>query len=75
MSSEANSRLMWLMMMPMTKMATKTSSQQSPDQVVYLYTVAQEAGLWYVALAAPSAEAGEFEPLAKQIVGTVQFPK
>jgi hypothetical protein len=59
----------------MTKMTTKTSSQQAPDQVVYLYTVAQEAGLWYVALAAPSAQAGEFEPLAKQIVGTVQFPK
>lgn len=59
----------------MTKMATKTSSQQAPDQVVYLYTVAQEGGLWYVALAAPSAQAGEFEPLAKQIVGTVQFPK
>ena len=59
----------------MTKMTTKTSSQQAPDQTVYLYTVAQEAGLWYVALAAPSAQAAEFEPLAKQIVGTVQFPK
>lgn len=59
----------------MTKLTTKTSSQQAADQVVYLYTVVQEGGLWYVALAAPSTQAAAFEPLAKQIVGTVQFPK
>lgn len=39
-----------------------------------LCTVAQAAGLRYIALAGASAQAGEFEPLARQFVGTVQFP-
>ena len=40
----------------------QTSSQQEPDQVVYLYTVAREAGLWYVVLAAPPSRLGGFGP-------------
>jgi hypothetical protein len=58
-----------------TRMTTKTSSQQDGDQVVYLYTVAQEAGLWYAALAAPAARAAELDPVFKQMVATVQFAK
>jgi Zn-dependent protease with chaperone function len=57
----------------LTRLTTKTSSQQAPDQVIYLYTVAREAGLWYVALAAPTAQAGEIEPVFKQMIETVQF--
>ena len=55
----------------LTKITTKTSSQQ--DQVVDLYTVAQEAGLWYVVLAAPASQAGESAPVFKQMIETVQF--
>jgi beta-barrel assembly-enhancing protease len=59
----------------MTRITTKTSSQQEPDQVVFLYTVARDAGLWYAALATPSARAGQFEPVFQQMVKTVEFPK
>ena len=45
-----------------------------PDQTVYLYTVAQEAGLWYLVLAAPSSRLYEFDPTFRQMIGTVQFP-
>jgi hypothetical protein len=58
----------------MTQLTTKTSSEQQPDQVVLLYTVAREAGLWYVALAAPTSLASQFDPVFKQMVATVQFP-
>jgi hypothetical protein len=57
-----------------TKMNTKTSSQQDPDQTILLYTVAREAGLWYVVFAAPPSQLGEFEPQFRQMIGTVQFP-
>jgi hypothetical protein len=58
----------------LTRMTTKTSSQQEPEQVVYLYTVARDAGLWYAVLGAPTARLGEFDPVFKQMVATVQFP-
>ena len=58
----------------MTRITTKTSSQEDPNQVVYLYTVAREAGLWYVVLAAPSSLASQSDPIFKQMVATVQFP-
>jgi Zn-dependent protease with chaperone function len=58
----------------MTKLTTKTSSQSEPDQVVYLYTVARDAGLWYLVLAAPASRTGESDPIFKQMVATVQFP-
>jgi len=57
-----------------TRLTTKTSSQQEPDQVVYLYTVAREAGLWYVVLAASPSRLGDFDPVFKQMIATVQFP-
>ncbi|MBZ5585380.1 MAG: M48 family metalloprotease [Acidobacteriia bacterium] len=57
-----------------TRMTTRTSLQQEPDQVIYLYTVARAAGLWYVALAAQPSRLGDFEPVFGQMIGTVQFP-
>jgi Zn-dependent protease with chaperone function len=59
----------------MTRVTTKTSFQQDPDQVAYLYTVAREGGLWYLVLAAPSSRVHDFDPVLKQIVATVQFAK
>ena len=49
----------------MTKLTTKTSAQQ--DQVIYLYTVAREAGLWYLVLAAAPSQLGEFDPVFRQM--------
>jgi hypothetical protein len=57
----------------LTKLRTKTSYQQDPDQVVYLYTVAREEGLFNLALAAPQSSFGSAEPVFQQIVRTVQF--
>jgi beta-barrel assembly-enhancing protease len=58
----------------MTKLSTKTSQQQEPDQTIYLYTVARDAGLWYVVLAAPPSRLNELDPLFTQMIATVQFP-
>ena len=57
-----------------TRLTTKTSYQQDREQVIFLYTVAREAGLWHMVLAAPKSTLANFEPIAKQIVPTVQFP-
>ena len=59
----------------MTRLTTRTSLQQDPEQVVYLHTVAREAGLWYLVLAAPPSRLSEAEPLFKQIAATVEFAK
>jgi Zn-dependent protease with chaperone function len=56
----------------MTRLTTKTSAQQ--DQIVYLYTVPREAGLWYMVLAAAPAQLSEFDPLFRQMEQTVGFP-
>jgi Zn-dependent protease with chaperone function len=55
-----------------TRLTTRTSSGQ--EQTVQLYTVAREAGLWYVALAAPAPSFAEYEPVFRQMADTVQFP-
>jgi hypothetical protein len=57
-----------------TKLTTKTSLQQDPNQVVYLYTVAREAGLWYLVLATQPSKLGELDPVFKQIAASVQYP-
>jgi hypothetical protein len=57
-----------------TRIDTKTSLAQEPDQVVYLYTVVRDAGLWYAALAAPPSRLDEIDPIFKQMIRTVQFP-
>lgn len=58
----------------MTKLNTRTSLQQEPEQVIYLYTVASQAGLWYVVMAAQPSRTSEFDPVFRQMIGTVQFP-
>ena len=55
-----------------TKLTTRTSDQK--DQVIYLYTVARDAGLWYVAMAAAPAQLGEFESVFGQMEQSVAFP-
>jgi Zn-dependent protease with chaperone function len=57
-----------------TKLTTRTSFQDDPNQVVYLYTVSREEGLWNLALAAPQSKWNAAEPILKQIANTVQFP-
>lgn len=57
-----------------TRLTTKTSLQQEPDQVVYLYTVAREAGLWYVVAAAQPSKLGQLDPIFNQMIASVQFP-
>jgi hypothetical protein len=56
-----------------TKLTTKTSVQQDPNQVVYLYTVQRDAGLWYAAAAAQSSKLNDFDPIFKQMIDTLQF--
>ena len=57
-----------------TRLTTRTSYAQDPEQVVQLYTVAREAGLWHLVLAVPNSRMADFEPLFRQVVSTVQFP-
>jgi Zn-dependent protease with chaperone function len=57
-----------------TRLTTKTSVQQDPDQVVYLYTVARESGLGYTVLAGQASKMTELEPTFKQMIESVQFP-
>ena len=58
----------------LTKLTTRTSLQQEPEQVISLYTVARQGGLWYVVMAAQPSRTSEFDPLFRQMIGTVQFP-
>jgi hypothetical protein len=58
----------------MTKLETKTSLQQEPQQIVYLYTVGRDAGLWYLVQVAQPSKLGEVDPIFKQMTATVQFP-
>ena len=55
-----------------TRLTTKTSNQT--DQVVYLYTVPREAGLWYLVLAAAPSQLSEFDPVFNQMAQSVTFP-
>ncbi len=56
----------------LTKLTAKTSSQQ--EQSIQLYTVIRDAGLWYMALAAPVSTAADYEPTLRQIAQSVEFP-
>jgi hypothetical protein len=55
-----------------TKLTTKTSAQT--DQVIYLYTVPREAGLWYLVMAAAPSQLAEFDPVFRQMEQSVLFP-
>ena len=57
-----------------TRLRTRTSNQQDPEQDVYLYTVARVEGLWNLALAAPSSQVRQYEPVFREIARTVAFP-
>ena len=57
-----------------TRITTKTSQQQEPDQVVYLYSIVRAEGLWYMAQAEQPSKQGELEPVFKQMIDTLQFP-
>ena len=57
-----------------TTLRTRTSYQQDPEQVVYLYTVARDAGLWNLALAAPPSNLQQAETIFQQMAQTVVFP-
>jgi Zn-dependent protease with chaperone function len=57
-----------------TKLTTKTSLQQESDQVVYLYTVPRQAGLWYLVLATQPSTLSQFDSVVQQMVGSMQFP-
>jgi len=57
----------------LTRITTRTSSQQEPEQIIYLYTVAREAGLWYLVQATPPSLQAELDPIFKQMIATVQF--
>jgi Zn-dependent protease with chaperone function len=56
----------------LTKLITKTSAQM--DQIIYLYTVPREAGLWYLVVAAGPSQLAEFDPLFHQMEQSVLFP-
>ena len=57
-----------------TRLTTKTSLQAEPEQVVYLYTVPRQAGLWYAVLAAQPSKLSDMDPVFTQMVNSVQFP-
>jgi hypothetical protein len=57
-----------------TRLRTRTSLQQEPEQAVYLYTVARDGGLWYLVLATQPSRLNEFNPVFERMVQTVQFP-
>jgi Zn-dependent protease with chaperone function len=57
----------------LTRITTRTSYAQDPEQVVHLYSVVRQAGLWTLALAAPKSRFAEGEPVFRQIVQTVAF--
>jgi Zn-dependent protease with chaperone function len=57
----------------LTRLTTRTSHTQDPEQMVQLYSVARPAGLWTLALAFPKSRFAEAEPIWRQIVQTVAF--
>ena len=57
----------------LTRIKTRTSYTEDPEQVVQLYTVVRPAGLWTFALAAPVSLSGKAEPIFKQMIQTVKF--
>ena len=56
-----------------TRLKTRTSYEQDPEQVVQLYTVVRPVGLWTCALASPTSFVGKAEPIFKQMIQTVKF--
>jgi Zn-dependent protease with chaperone function len=57
----------------LTRLTTRTSYSQDPEQMVHLYSVLRPAGLWTLALAVPKSQFAKGEPLLRQILQTVAF--
>jgi hypothetical protein len=57
----------------LTRLKTRSSYPQDPNQVVQLYTVVRPAGLWTFALAAPVSLLDKAEPIFQQMIQTVKF--
>jgi hypothetical protein len=57
----------------LTRLTTRTSYSQDPEQVVHFFSVARPAGLWTLALAVPKSKFAEAEPVFRQILQTVAF--
>ncbi|HWA96390.1 MAG TPA: M48 family metallopeptidase [Terracidiphilus sp.] len=58
----------------LTRLTTKTSLKQEPDQIIYLYTVPRQSGLWYLVLATLPSQQKAFDPIAHIMVQSVIFP-
>jgi hypothetical protein len=56
------------------KGSTKTSYQQDTNQLIVIYTVVRQAGLWYMVFAVPPSRAGDVAPMFKVMTETVMFP-
>ncbi|MBS1872345.1 MAG: M48 family metalloprotease [Acidobacteria bacterium] len=57
----------------LTRLTTKTSNQQDPQQTVLFYTSMQGELLFTMAAAAPPSQWSQAEPVLTQITSTVQF--
>lgn len=58
----------------LTRFTTTTSNQAEPAQQVFLYTVARQSGLWYLALAAPPSRLGDINAIFRTMTDTLTFP-
>jgi hypothetical protein len=57
----------------LTRLKTRTSYEQNPEQEVELYTVIRPAGLWTFALAAPTSLFDKAEQIFRQMIQTIKF--
>ena len=57
----------------LSRLMTRTSYSQEPEQIVQLYSVVRPAGLWTLAFAAPKSRLAEGEPIFRQILQSVAF--
>ena len=58
-----------------TRLTTRSSYPQDPEQIVYFYSVVRPVGLWTMALAYPRSRFGEAEQRLMQILESVAFEK
>lgn len=56
-----------------TKITTRSSYPDDPEQIVYLYSVVRPAGLWTLAVASPKSRFTEAEPIFRQMAQSVAF--
>ena len=57
----------------LTRMTTRSSYPQDPEQIVQLYSVVRPAGLCILAFATPKSRLAEGEPIFRQILQSVTF--